>query len=210
MLRKMLSPAWLLSALWLVSCSKDPVKQLEPDETPVYITNRAEGTDFTQYSSFALSDSVVVLQDNQLVEKVRTEFDAAIINAIAAQMEARGYTRVAHGNSPDLGITVSRIYNNYSGIVDYYDYWGYYGGYWDPYYWGYPGYGYGFPGFYGVYTITDGGVTVDMIDLKNASGNSQLRLIWNGLIRGTGSFSTARAAAHAQALFDQSPYIQTP
>lgn len=200
----------ILSLMLLMSCTKDPVKQLDSDESPVYITNRANGSDFTQYASFALSDSVVVLQDNQLVEKARTSFDVAMIDAIAAEMQARGYTRVSHEADPDLGLTVSRIYNNYTGIVDYYDYWGYYGGYWDPYYWGYPGYAYGFPGFYGTYTITDGGVTVDMIDLKNADSNSQLKLIWNGLVRGTGTFSPSRAETHARALFAQSTYIQTP
>lgn len=200
----------ILASVLLLSCTKDPANQLEGDEAAVYITNHEPGVDFSQYNSFALSDSVVVLQNNQLVDKVRTDYDAALINAVAAQMEARGYTRVSHSASPDLGLTVSRIYNDYTGIVDYYDYWGYYGGYWDPYYWGYPGYSYGYPGFYGTYTITDGGVTIDMIDLKNASNNSQLRLVWNGLIRGTGTFATPMAARHAEALFNQSPYLQTP
>lgn len=199
-----------MAALLVMSCTKDPGRQLEGDETGVYITNRASGTDFSQYSTFALADSVVVLDNNQLVEMVRTDFDASFINAVASQMQARGYTRVDHGADPDLGLTVSRIYNDYTGIVNYNDYWGYYGGYWDPFYWGYPGYNYGYPGFYGVYTITDGAVTVDMIDLKNADANSQLRLIWNGLVRGTGTFNTTRAEAHATALFTQSPYITAP
>jgi len=204
---KVLYGVLVMTTLLLISCSKDPVKQLENDEKSVYITNRVPGVDYSQYQTFALADSVVVLDNNQLVEKVRTEYDANFINAVAAQIEARGYTRVALNADPDLGLTVSRIYNDYSGVVSYGDYWDYYGGYWDPYYWGYPGYGYGFPVYYSVYTITEGAVTVDMIDLKNADVNSQLRLVWNGLVRGTGTFSTARAAAHAAALFAQSKYI---
>lgn len=199
----------LLAVALLSSCSKDAVRNLDPDETNLYITNKDEAISFASYQTFALSDSAVVIQNNQLVEKVRTDFDAAFIDALAAQMTARGYTRVSHDNNPDLGLTVNRIYNDYSGVIDYYDYWNYYGGYWDPYYWGYPGYNY-YPGFFGIYTITDGGVMVDMIDLKNASASSQLKLIWNGLVRGTGTFGVNRAAGHVNALFAQSPYITTP
>lgn len=199
-----------LTALLFAGCTKDPARQLEGEETSVYITNRAEGVGFGQYASFALSDSVVVLQNNQLVDRVRTEYDGLLINAIAGQMQQRGFVRVAQGDDPDLGITVSRIYNDFTGIVNYFDYWGYYGGWWDPFYWGYPGLNYGFPGFFGTYTITDGAVAVDMIDLKNANANGQLRAVWSGLIRGTGTFAPARAEAHAAALFAQSPYISTP
>ncbi|MCR6719182.1 MAG: DUF4136 domain-containing protein [Chitinophagaceae bacterium] len=207
---KIISSSLLFAAMLATGCSKDPARQLENDENGVYITNRAPGAEFSQYNSFVLADSVVVLENNQLVEKVRTDFDARFINTVASQMESRGFVRVSHGAEADLGITVSRIYNDYTGIVNYNDYWGYYGGYWDPWYWGYPGYNYGYPGFYGVYTITDGAVTVDMIDLKNADANGQLRLIWNGLVRGSGTFNTSRAEAHATALFQQSPYISTP
>lgn len=199
----------LLVLALLSSCSKDAVRNLDPDETNLYITNKDEAVSFASYQTFALSDSAVVIRNNQLVEKVRTDFDAAFIDALAAQMTARGYTRVSHDNNPDLGLTVNRIYNDYSGVIDYYDYWNYYGGYWDPYYWGYPGYSY-YPGFFGIYTITDGGVMVDMIDLKNASASSQLKLIWNGLVRGSGTFGVSRAAGHVNALFVQSPYITTP
>lgn len=191
----------------LASCTKDVVKNLEADEKPLYITKPDSPTDFSAYASFSLADSVAVISNNQLVERVRTDYDAAFIDAIAAEMQSRGFVRVGHDANPDLGISISRIYNDYTGIIDYSDYWGGYSGYWDPYYWGYPGYDYYFPPVYGVYTVTEGGVAVDMFDLKNAAGSNQLRQVWSGLVRGTGTFSIARAAGHAQALFQQSPYI---
>jgi hypothetical protein len=191
----------------LLSCTKDVERNLEADEKPLYITKTDSSTDFTTYATFSLADSVAVIDNNQLIERVRTDYDAAFINAIAAEMQSRGFARVGHDDNPDLGISISRIYNDFTGLIDYSDYWGGYSGYWDPYYWGYPGYDYYFPPVYGTYTVTEGGVAVDMFDLKNAAGSNQLRQVWSGLVRGSGTFNTARASSHAQALFQQSPYL---
>lgn len=191
----------------LTSCTKDVVDNLDSDEKVLYITKGDSSISFSTYGTFSLADSVAVISNNQLVERAREDYDAAFIDAIAAEMQSRGFTRVMHGNSPDLGITVSRIYNDYTGIIDYSAYWGGYGGYWDPYYWGYPGYDYYFPPVYGTYTVTEGGTAIDMIDLKNAAGSNQLRQVWSGLVRGSGVFNTAKVATHARSLFQQSPYI---
>lgn len=197
---------WTLPIFFLLSCTKDVEKNLDGDEKPLYITKVSDNANFSSYSTFSLADSVAVISNNQLEERVRTDYDAAFINAIATEMQSRGFTRVAHGDSPHLAIMISRVYNDFTGIMDYSRYWGGYGGYWDPYYWGYPGYDYYFPPLYGTYTVTEGGVAIDMFDLKNAA-NSQLRQVWSGLVRGTGTFTTGRVAIHAKALFDQSPYI---
>jgi hypothetical protein len=191
----------------LASCSKDVEKNLDGDEKLLFITKPADNVSFSAYSTFSLADSVAVISNNQLVERVRTDYDAAFISAIAGELQSRGFTRVGNGENPDLGITISRIYNDYTGIIDYSNYWGGYGGYWDPYYWGYPGYDYYFPPVYGTYTVTEGGVAIDMFDLKNAAGSNQLRQVWSGLVRGTGTFVAGRVANHASSLFDQSPYI---
>jgi hypothetical protein len=191
----------------LMSCTKDAVKNLDSDEKPLYITKPAASIDFSSYATFSLADSVAVISNNQLVERVRTDYDAAIIGAIAAEMQSRGFTRVSNGAAPDLGISISRVYNDFTGLIDYSDYWGGYGGYWDSDYWGYPGYDYYFPPVYGTYTVTEGGVAIDMFDLKNAAGSNQLRQVWSGLVRGTGTFNPAMATAHAKALFQQSTYI---
>ncbi len=192
----------------LQSCVKDAVDNLDGDEKPLYITKADTNADFSSYATFSLADSVAVISNNQLVQRVRTDYDAAFINAIAAQMESRGFTRVAHGNSPDLGISISRIYNDFTGIIDYSDYWGGYNDYWDPYYWGYPGYDYYFPPVYGTYTVTEGAVAIDMFDLKNAAGSNQLRQVWSGLVRGSGTFTSGMINRHSQLLFEQSPYLQ--
>ena len=192
----------------LLSCRKNVTDNLDDDEMPLYITKQEPSVDFSGYSTFSLADSVAVINNDQLVQRVRTDYDAAFIDAISTQMQSRGFTRVSHSDSPDLGITISRIYNDYTGIVDYSNYWNSYDGYWGSDYWGYPGYDYYFPPMYGTYTVTDGGVAIDMIDLKNVTSNNQLRQVWSGLVRGSGTFNIDKVPSHAQALFDQSPYLE--
>ncbi|MCZ0212081.1 hypothetical protein OZK63_42730, partial [Streptomyces sp. UMAF16] len=69
-----------------------------------------------------------------------------------------------------------------TGIIDYSSYYDYYGGYYDPTYWGYGGYGYYSPYMYGTYQINSGALSIDMLDLKNAAANGKIKIIWNGLI----------------------------
>jgi hypothetical protein len=204
---KRLWPGVAVVLLIMTGCAKEPLNNLTDDEARLYITNKNDSASFSSYATFRIADSVAVIHNNQLQEHARTSFDAQMIESVAAQMIAKGYTRVQAGVTPDIGIAVSRIYNDYSGVVSYPDYWGGYGGYWDPYYWGYPGYGYYFPGIIGTYTVTDGAVSIDMFDVKNASANNNLRFLWNGLIRGSGTFVQGNAAKNVQALFDQSPYL---
>lgn len=115
---------------------------------------------------------------------------------------------VSKDASPDLGVDVNHIINTTTGVINYGDYWGDYGGYWDPYYWGYPDYGYYIPYAYSVYQIKEGAMSVDLLDLKNATKNDKINVIWTGLIRGSGIFTASVADAQVKALFDQSSYLK--
>jgi hypothetical protein len=205
---KIYSFAACLLLLCFMSCQKDHTDDLSLEESAVFITNRDSTVNFSSYTTFSIPDSVAVISNNQLVNRQRTAFDQQLINAVARNLKARGYTQVGVNNDPDLGVTVSRIYNNFNRVVNYGDYWGYYDNYWDPYYWGYPGYSYYYPSFFGVYTITEGAIEIDMFDLKNAEANNkQLKYVWNGMIRGSGTFNNVMVDSSVTALFTQSPYI---
>jgi Domain of unknown function (DUF4136) len=119
-------------------------------------------------------------------------------------MQQRGFLFVSRNQNPDIGITVSRIYNTYQGIVDYTDY---YYDYWDPFYWGYTGSSYFFPSYYAVYQVTEGALSVDMLSLKDARTTNQIKSVWNGVIRGSGIFNSQNVNAQVEALFNQSPYL---
>jgi hypothetical protein len=208
-MKKNVLPVLIATAVVLFAgCRKDPINNLSGDEGRIYITKHDDSVSFASYSTFSVADSVAVINNNQLEERALTDVDAAYINAVKTQLQQRGYTMVGKNQNPDLGITVSRVYNTYSGIFDYGGY--SYGSYWDPWYWGYPGYGYYFPPtYYGVYSITEGAVSIDVINLKDApQNNNRIKGIWSGLVRGSGTFSKANADGSVKALFDQSSYFK--
>lgn len=189
-------------------CTKEPLNNLNSEDSRIYVTNSDSATNFSSYKTYSISDSVVVLDNGQAYKDLAAS-DQAYIDAVNKYMQQRGYTLVDKNSNPDIGIDVNRIYNTATGFYSYDDYWNYYGGYWDPYYWGYDGYGYYVPASYGIYQITEGAMSVDMLDLKNAGSKGKIEVIWNGLIRGEGIFNSSTADGSIKALFDQSTYLQT-
>jgi len=192
----------------LFGCTKEPLNSLTQEESRIYTTNSDTTTNFGNYKTYSISDSVVVLDNGQSYKDLKP-VDQAYIDAVNKYMQQRGYVLVSKENNPDIGIDVNRIYNTTTGYYSYDDYWDYYGGYWDPYYWGYGGYGYYIPTSYGIYQITEGAMSIDMLDLKNAPTKNKIDIIWNGLARGEGIFNASNADGIVKALFDQSTYLQT-
>jgi Domain of unknown function (DUF4136) len=193
----------------LGSCTKEPLNNLTEEESRIYITNYDSTANFGAYKTFSIVDSVSVISNNRLEEKAVTDYDKAVIAALKSRLGQQGYTLVGKDQSPDLGINVSRVYNTSTGVVGYPDYWGSYYGYYDPFYWGYPGYDYGFPSYYGTYQITEGALTIDALDLKDAAADKQIKGVWMGLVRGSGIFRTENVPTQVQSLFDQSAYFKT-
>jgi hypothetical protein len=188
------------------SCYKDPLKNLSEDESRIYITNYDTSANFSSFRTFSIADSVALISNNGNTRKVRSGNDAAYIAAVENALQQRGFAKAAHDQHPDLGVTASRIMNNYTQILSYNDY-GYYGSYWDPFYWGYPGYDYYFPTYYGTYNVNEEAVAIDIVDLKNVSQNNQLKAIWSGLIRGSGIDNPATIESQVMQLFNQSSYF---
>lgn len=199
-----------MAGVALVSgCTKDPMKNLTAEESRIYISNRDNNVNFASYKTYSIADSVAVINNNSFAGQQVTQTDLQLLAAVRSALESRGYVRVPRTQSPDLGVNVSRLYNTTTNVVDLYDYWGGYGGYYDPFYWGYGGYGYGYPAAYGLVQSTEAMISIDLLDLKNAPANQTIRVIWNGLIRGSGVFSSDAISTGVQALFTQSPYLKT-
>lgn len=201
--------AFALGIATLSSCTKDPLRNLSEEESRIYVTNRDPNANFGTYKTYSIPDSVYVINNNSFSGGQATAWDVQALAAVRSALESRGYVRVQRSQSPDLGINVSRLYNTTTSLVNLQDYWGGYGGYYDPYYWGYGGYGYGYPSVYGLVESTEAMVSVDVLDLKNASANRTINVVWNGLVRGPGIFTSAAVNSGIQALFAQSPYLKS-
>lgn len=201
--------AILAAALLIAGCSKDPLKNMTDEDSRIYITNYDKTADFSSFHTFSISDSVAVIKNGQLDKHTLTETDAAFIQAVKNNMQARGFQQVEKDQNPDLGINISSVFNNQTGIISYPNYWGYYNSFWDPYYWGYGGYDYYFPYVsYGVYQIREGALSIDVVDLKDVGKDNKINGVWNGLIRGEGIINASSAESQVNALFDQSPYLK--
>lgn len=203
-----------LVVMSFTACQKDPLKNLSAEESRIYITNHDSTADFSSFKTFSIADSVGIIQDNQGMGKELTNYDATVIDAVKALMQQRGYQLVSRDQEPDLGINVSRIYNNYTGIVSYPSYWDYYGSFYDPFYWGYGGFNYYDPIYYGpnyysYYQVTQGALTVDILNLRDAKNDNTIRPVWSALARGEGVFGVGNAQAQVNAFFEQSPYLVT-
>lgn len=190
-----------------VGCSKQPLDNISAEESRIYITDHDSTVNFTNYKTYSISDSVAVI-DNNKSEQQLNDVDSAYILAVKQYMQKAGYQLVTRKQNPDLGVNVNHIISTTTGVISYGDYWNGYGGYWDPYYWGYPGYGYYVPYAYSTYQIREGAVSIDLLDLKNASADKKINVIWTGLIRGSGIFNASLADTQVKALFDQSPYLK--
>jgi hypothetical protein len=195
---------------FLSNCTKDTVKNLSEEESRIYVTNYDTTVSFNNYKTFKIADSIAVIENNQLLGRERTSMDAQFIGAVANALQQRGYVRVANSQPADLALTISAITNTSTQVVSYPDYYGgYYGDFWDPFYFGYPGYSYYAPTYYGIYETGETALAIDMVDLKNANdNNNQLRVIWSGLIRGSGIFSGQNITNQISALFNQSIYLK--
>ena len=196
--------------LLMSSCRKDVYEELSEAESRVYITRYDSTANFASYTTFRIADSVRVIQNGQPIRRAYTAYDSSLLFSIRQAMIQRGYRLQTNtAIKPDIGINVARINNTYSGVVSYGNYWGDYLGYWDPYYWGYGGYGYNFPYSFSTYTVREGALSIDMLDLKNPlTSSNSLNTIWTGLGRGSGIFETANINETVQALFNQSPYLR--
>lgn len=199
----------LAMAAMFTSCSKDPLSNMTADESRIYITNHASTKDFKNFHTFSISDSVAMVNNGQ-ASKQLNETDQAFIDAVKSQMQSKGYTLVSKGSNPDLGINITRIYNTSTGIISYRNYYDSYGSYWDPYDYGYGygGYGYYSPYSYATYSVKEGAISVDMLNIKDAVVTNKIEVIWTGLIRGSGIFDKATASNQVKMLFDQSPYLK--
>ncbi len=190
-----------------ISCTKDPIKNLNNEESRIYITDHDSSANFSNYNTYSIPDSVAVIENGNSRRELNA-VDQSYIDAVKKYMSQAGYTLVSKKENPDLGVDVNHIINTSTGVITYGDYWYNYSDYWNPYYWGYPDFGYYIPYAYSIYQVKEGALSIDILDLKNATENNNINVIWTGLIRGSGILDSAVADSQVKALFDQSSYLK--
>lgn len=199
----------LLGLIGIISCRKTPdYDQLSSN----FVVNTSYDTaiNFHNFKTFYISDTIAYYSsdpnntDTILYDSVAQQ----LVGTVLQRMEQYGYTLVGKGSNPDLGLNLGLVKNVSAGVI-YPGWWDGWPGWWYPPYWGWD-YPYYYPWSY-VYYITTGSVVLDMVDLKDASDDRKLEVLWNatsagGLTSNSNSNLTLAKQALNQA-FIQSPYL---
>jgi len=200
----------ILATGFFFSCTKYPPGITRLQEDLVVYTQVDLTKDFTRFSTYALADSIAYIDDTDSGRFLNTDAQA-ILDQITLNMQERGFIRVDKEADPDLGITVS-VVKTTSTPVYYPGWWWGYPGYYYPDYWGYTDYWYYYP-YYPVYvtSYSSGTLIMDMADFRDITGDKQIPMVWNAMIRAllTGSHTLDEIRLCIDQAFDQSPSIQT-
>lgn len=154
--------------------------------TPVVYTDFDPGAQFGSYRTYSWSE------DEDKAPQAAPLMQQRIVNAIDAQLSAKGWSRVAPGTGDVVVATSVASHQEYE-IDSYYDpFWGGWG-------WGYGGWGHGYGWGVGgawnssrVRAYTVGTLNVDMYDARTK------RAIWRGTAEGTVRRDPARQIADIQ------------
>lgn len=200
-----------LSMVLFTSCRKlPPLDNLSSDF--VVQTNFDTSADFASYKTFAVRDTITLATDNPN-DSLWYDADAqTLVNEVVNQMEAYGYTQVPINEKPDLGLQLIAVRNRtIYGVAP--GYWWGFPGYADPCYWGNcSGYPYWYPYWY-TFSITTGGLIIEMADLKDAPKIQKLNIVWSGtgsgLLGDSKSFFINQCNATIDQAFAQSQYLNT-
>lgn len=203
-----------LFAQFMVSCYPEGADNIE--DYDVAITNYDKGTDFNDFVTFSIPDSVVYFSNDKNTTPPSHTFDDQIIQVVTDNFMAMGYTKVADPTEatpedqlPSFIVTISAFSNvNYAYFVDnWYNNWNWYwGGWWGgpftPYYPWYP---------VSVYSYRTGSVVVEMISTEKRSDN-RANVLWtgiaDGLLQGSDTFILSRVKSQLDQCFIQSPYLR--
>ncbi|WP_336517582.1 DUF4136 domain-containing protein [Pollutibacter soli] len=186
-------------------CRKQPDYDKLSNEFVVQ-TSKASTANFGSYKTYFISDTIALRTTNPN-DTLWFDADAKqLIDAVKAQMQARGYTLVAKGSNPDVGLALNAVKDLNIGVIySGWWWWGYWGCYWYCYY---PPY---YP-YYSLYSIPTGTLILDFIDLKNAEQEERLTVQWTSVMSGGLGNTSDDLALGIEAInqsFDQSPYLKT-
>ena len=102
----------LLAVFALVSCEKDPDMDKLDNEYLVF-TSHDTSTKFSDFSTYYIPDSILVIGDKKDPEYWKDENAQTLINTFVTKMNAAGYTRISEKEDADLGLQVSYVASTY-------------------------------------------------------------------------------------------------
>jgi hypothetical protein len=201
-----------MAVLAVAACHKEPYPQDGDNEYLVY-TSPGKDVNFTQFKTFDIADSLLVIGQGDKPVYSQTQAALALIQAYRTNMEKLGYIYTPSNPDADLGIQLTYIIKT-ERYVQYYDnpyWWLDYPGYWPAGYWG------NWHGFYYprpvVYTYTTNALLADMVNLAaEIEDDKPLEILWTSYVGGPAGSSyqndVERMKTAINQAFAQSPYLK--
>ncbi len=203
------------------------------DELDITITYYDTLTNFQNYNTFAIRDSVGIISDYLSDSEIANFYkngggNDEIKALVRSNLTALGYTEVSEDQNFDFGVNlvVAAVENTeyyYNWWYSYYGYYGWYWGGWYPYY--------GYPWYPVTYTYQKGVLLMEMVDgeslrdyrewaddktqgeIENADPDEvpDINFVWQSLVSGIAgeekAYNKERAERGINEAFDQSPYL---
>jgi hypothetical protein len=198
----------MLSALTVfavTACHKEPSPQDSDNEYLVY-TAPAKDVDFTQFTTFDIADSVLVIGQSDKPYYSKSNNALALVQQYRINMEKRGFIYTPSDPSAELGIQLTYVEKTERFVRYYSDpyWWLDYPGYWPSNYWGdWTGWYYPYPV---SYTYTTNALITDIVDLTPVTAEDDskpLTIVWSAYIGGPASASISNDIKRMQMSIDQ-------
>ena len=191
----------------LAACEKDPDFD-EVDANLAVYTDHDKDVDFEKMKTYYLPDSILEVGGHK-AEYWTDENAKALISEVEANMEKRGYTRIADPakkDEADLGVQMSYVAKTTQVVT------GGYGGWWDYGFWGpwWGGWYYPYPVSYSYDTNS---LVIEMANLtakKSKEGSNRLPVVWYASASGFdygGRYNQHLLEDAISQAFSQSPYL---
>lgn len=198
-------------ALLAIACHKEPYPQDSDNEYLVY-TAPAKDVDFTNYTTFDIPDSLLIIGQGEKSQYSQSDNALALIQAYRINMEKMGFIYTPSNPDADLGVQLTYMIKTERYVQYYGDpyWWLDYPGYWSPGYWG-DWYGY-YYSYRMTYTFSTNALVADIVDLTSEQGDGKnLKIIWSSYIGGpagpSASYDVQRMKTSIDQAFAQSPYL---
>ena len=196
----------------MAACQKEPYT-LDNDNSYLVYTSPGKDVNFTQYKTFDMTDSLLVIGQGSKPKYVRNDAVKAILLDFRRNMEARGFVYTPDAEAADLGVQLTYVIKTERFVQFYSDpyWWLDYPGYWPSGYWG------NWNGYYMprpvTYTYTTNALLTDIVNLTGEQKEgTPLEILWTSYIGGpAGSTIQGDVTRMTEAIdqaFKQSEYLK--
>jgi hypothetical protein len=196
----------------MAACQKEPYTS-DNDNSYLVYTSPGKDVNFTQYKTFDMTDSLLVIGQGSKPKYVRNDAVKAILLDFRRNMEARGFVYAPDAEAADLGVQLTYVIKTERFVQFYSDpyWWLDYPGYWPSGYWG------NWNGYYMprpvTYTYTTNALLTDIVNLTGEQKEgTPLEILWTSYIGGpAGSTIQGDVTRMTEAIdqaFKQSEYLK--